>query len=305
MIWKTIFVNIQVINGKWGKKVLNCWLRCPAEYSAHLVDVVQHGLGPGEHLPTDGTGTAAGPVLLLQVSVESLHEGSPHVTDVTTPGLVVLVVSVHVVHQPSESPALFVANLTDTELLVILRNFPLGHLAHLPRLRRLVSLYPRPPSLPWLRLTAGNISERSLASLALNDLTSGSSFRCPGSWWCWGPLWWLGCCTECPGSPACREDSSPGPGGESLQERAGSSPDTWPTPPWRTAGGSEQQLFQSYSPTVLPLHTDLHCGAVSLPQAGVANTGGRTRESWADYFLQHLDIAVVTLLSTISIIMIR
>ena len=127
------------------------------------------------------TGAGLGVVLLIEVSVQSLHEGCPLMTDVTPPWLVVLVVSVHVVHQPSESPALFVANLTDTELLVILRNFPLGHLAHLPRLRRLVSLYPRPPSLPWLRLTAGNISERSLASLTLNDLTSGSSFRCPGS----------------------------------------------------------------------------------------------------------------------------
>ena len=124
--------------------------------------MVQHGLGPGEHLPTDGTGTAAGPVLLLQVSVESLHEGSPHVTDVTTPGLVVLVVSVHVVHQASEPTALFVANLTDAELLVILRYFPLGDLAHMSSLRRLVSLDPRPPSLPWLRLTDGTISVREV-----------------------------------------------------------------------------------------------------------------------------------------------
>ena len=118
--------------------------------------MVQHGLGPGEHLPTDGTGTAAGPVLLLQVSVECLDEGCPHITEVTSPGFVVLVVPVHVVHQPSEAPALFVANLADTELLVILGYFPLGHLAHLSGLGCLVALYPRSPSLPWLRLTAGN-----------------------------------------------------------------------------------------------------------------------------------------------------
>ena len=117
---------------------------------------MQHGLSSGEDLPTDGTGTSAGAVLLLQVAVESLDEGSPDITEVTSPGFVVLVVPVHVVHQPSEAPALFVANLADTELLVILGYFPLGHLAHLPCLGRLVALDPRSPSLPWLRLTAGN-----------------------------------------------------------------------------------------------------------------------------------------------------
>ena len=119
-----------------------------------LVNVMQHGLSSGEHLPTDGTGTSASPVLLLQVSVESLDEGCPHITDVTSPGFVVLVVPVHVVHQPSEPAALFVANLADAELLVILGYFPLGHLAHLPCLGRLVALYPRSASLPWLRLAA-------------------------------------------------------------------------------------------------------------------------------------------------------
>ena len=120
--------------------------------------MMQHGLRSGEHFPTDGTRTATCPVLLLQVSVEGLHEGSPHITDVAFPGFVVLMVSVHVVHQSSEATALFVANLTDAELLVVLRYFPLGDLAHLSGLRRLVSLNPRPSSLPWLRLTAGTIS---------------------------------------------------------------------------------------------------------------------------------------------------
>ena len=82
--------------------------------------MMQHGLGPGEDLPTHGTGTSAGAVLLLQVSVERLGEGCPHITDVTSPGFVVLVVPVHVVHQPSEAPALLLTQLTDTELLVTL-----------------------------------------------------------------------------------------------------------------------------------------------------------------------------------------
>ena len=81
---------------------------------------MQHGLSSGEHLPTHRTGTSAGAVLLLQVSVESLDKGCPHITEVTSPGFVVLVVPVHVVHQPSEAPALLLTQLTDTELLVTL-----------------------------------------------------------------------------------------------------------------------------------------------------------------------------------------
>ena len=122
----------------------------------HLIDVVEHGLSPAEDLPTDRARSPTHPVLLLQVAVESLDEGSPDITEVTSPGFVVLVISVHVVHQPPEAPALFVANLADTELLVILGYFPLGRLAHLSGLGSLVALYPRSPSLPWLRLTAGN-----------------------------------------------------------------------------------------------------------------------------------------------------
>ena len=130
-----------------------CFPSCPG---AHLVKVMEHGLSSAEHLPTDRAGTSTDPVLLLQVSVESLDEGCPLITEVTSPGFVVLVIPVHVLHQPSESPALFVTNLADTELLVILGYFPLGHFAHLSGLGSLVSLYPRSPSLPWLRLTAGN-----------------------------------------------------------------------------------------------------------------------------------------------------
>ena len=77
------------------------------------------------------TGTATNPVLLLQVSVQSLHEGCPLTTEMTYPGFVVLVVSVHVVHQPSEPSALFLTQLTDAELLVILGYFLLGILAQI------------------------------------------------------------------------------------------------------------------------------------------------------------------------------
>ena len=70
-----------------------------------------HGLGPGVDFTTRRTGGSVNVVFSLEVSVESLHEGSPHVTDVTTPGLVVLVVSVHVVHQASEAATLLAEDL--------------------------------------------------------------------------------------------------------------------------------------------------------------------------------------------------
>ena len=56
-------------------------------------------------------------MLSLEVSVQRLDEGSLLMTEVTAPRLVVLVVPVHVVHQPSESPALLITKLTDTEFL--------------------------------------------------------------------------------------------------------------------------------------------------------------------------------------------
>ena len=92
---------------------------------------MEHGLCSTEHLATDRTGASTHPVLLLQVPVESLHEGCPLITNVTSPGFVVLVVSVHVVHQPSEPPALFVAELADAEGLDTRGDFLLGLLAHL------------------------------------------------------------------------------------------------------------------------------------------------------------------------------
>ena len=64
------------------------------------------------------------------MSVESLDEGCPLITNVTSPGFVVLVVSVHVVHQPSEPTALFIAELTDAEGLDTRGYFLLGCLTH-------------------------------------------------------------------------------------------------------------------------------------------------------------------------------
>ena len=112
------------------------------------------------------------------MSVQSLDEGCPHITDVASPGFVVLVVSVHVVHEASEPPALFVTDLADTELFIVLGNFSLGDLAHLPCLGWLVPLDPRPPPLPGLRRTAGNIIREVWR---LNDLTSRFSVHCPAS----------------------------------------------------------------------------------------------------------------------------
>ena len=79
-----------------------------------------HGLSSAELLPADVTGAGLSVVLLLEVSVQSLHEGCPLMTDVTPPWLVVPVVFVHVVHQPSEAPTLPAAQLTDAELLTFL-----------------------------------------------------------------------------------------------------------------------------------------------------------------------------------------
>ena len=154
----------------------------------HLVDVVEHGLSSTEHFATDWTGTSTDPVLLLQVSVESLDEGCPLITEMTSPGFVVRVVSVHVVHQPAEPSALFVTHLekgsvyappswgkkqtnkttpppiygliaeanimnsflTDTECLYTLGYFLLGGVAHLAALRFLGHPVAGSPSLSGL-----------------------------------------------------------------------------------------------------------------------------------------------------------
>ena len=63
---------------------------------------------------------------VLHVSVQSLDKGCLHITDVTLPRLVVLVVSVRVVNQSPETPTLLLTDLTDAELLIVLRDFSLG-----------------------------------------------------------------------------------------------------------------------------------------------------------------------------------
>ena len=82
------------------------------------------------------------------MSVQSLDEGSPHITHVAPPGLVVHVVPMHVVHQPSEAPALLVTKLADAEPPVILRDFLLRKLAQLPCLGWLKASCSRSPSAP-------------------------------------------------------------------------------------------------------------------------------------------------------------
>ena len=65
-------------------------------------------------------------MLLLEVPVQSLDEGCPYITEMTPPWLIVFMVSVHVVHQPSEAPALLATQLTDTELSTAVRYLLLG-----------------------------------------------------------------------------------------------------------------------------------------------------------------------------------
>ena len=60
------------------------------------------------------------------MSVERLDEGCLVITVGALPGFVVTVVLVHVVHWPSKAPTLLAAQFTHTELLVVLRNLPLG-----------------------------------------------------------------------------------------------------------------------------------------------------------------------------------
>ena len=91
----------------------------------------QHGLSPGECFTTDVTGTPICTMLLLEVPVQSLDEGCPYITEMTPPGLIVFMVSVHVVHQPSEAPALLATQLAETELLAAVGQFLLGNITHL------------------------------------------------------------------------------------------------------------------------------------------------------------------------------
>ena len=109
----------------------------PTAQHLHLVlllvlrHVEQHGLGSGVGLPALWAGALVHLVDLLQMSVQSLHESFTGVAEAALPRFVVAVVFVHVVHQASEPPALFLAELADTELLVVLSNLLLGAVAQL------------------------------------------------------------------------------------------------------------------------------------------------------------------------------
>ena len=83
-----------------------------------------------EYLAAHRTGTTTQPVLILQVSVESLDKGCTLRTNMTFPRLVVLVVSVHMVHQASETTAIFIAEFTDAEGLDTFGDFLLGGVTH-------------------------------------------------------------------------------------------------------------------------------------------------------------------------------
>ena len=99
-----------------------------------LCDVEEHGLSSGVGLPALRTRTLIDVVDLLQMSVQSLHEGGAGVAEAALPRFVVAVVLVHVIHQPSEASALSAAKLTHAELLVVLGNLPLGEVAQFPLL---------------------------------------------------------------------------------------------------------------------------------------------------------------------------
>ena len=79
--------------------------------------MLHHCLSSTETFPTDWADAGLSVMNLFELFVQSLGEGCAKVTDVTLPRLVVLVVPVHVVHQPSESPALEATQLADTEFL--------------------------------------------------------------------------------------------------------------------------------------------------------------------------------------------
>ena len=92
--------------------------------------MMKHGLSSRIKFATEGADCSLGFMFLFEVSVQSLDESCPLTTEVTPPGLVVLVISVHVVHQPSEAPALLATQLTDAEPFVMLRESLLGGVAH-------------------------------------------------------------------------------------------------------------------------------------------------------------------------------
>ena len=112
--------------------------------------MLEHGLSSGVEFSADMTVGPVRVVLLLEVSVQRLDEGSLLITEVTAPWLVVRVISVHVVHQPSESAALFATQLTEAELLTAVRYFLLGAVSHSSCFWRAFIFVSWPPSLSFM-----------------------------------------------------------------------------------------------------------------------------------------------------------
>ena len=116
--------------------------------------MLQHGLSSGVEMSTDRTVGPGKVVLLLEVFVQRLDEGSLLMTDVTAPWLVVLMITVHVVHQSSESPALLATKLADTEPFSMLRKSNLRRFTHFSLFDLLEGFCLRTSLPPPLRLRA-------------------------------------------------------------------------------------------------------------------------------------------------------
>ena len=81
--------------------------------------MLKHRLSSRVDLSTLWASTLGHIMRLFEMSVESLDEGSPLVTVTALPGLVVLVVAMHVINQSSEPATLPAADLADAEPLIV------------------------------------------------------------------------------------------------------------------------------------------------------------------------------------------
>ena len=112
--------------------------------------MLEHGLSSGVEFSADMTVGPGRVVLLLEVSVQRLDEGSLLITEVTAPRLVVLMIPVHVVNQPSESPALLATQLADTEPFPMLRKSNLSRVTYFSLFDLLCGFCPWPSPPPLL-----------------------------------------------------------------------------------------------------------------------------------------------------------
>ena len=119
--------------------------------------MLQHGLSSGVKLSTDRTVGPGRVMLLLEVSVQRLDEGKLLITEVTAPWLVVRMFSVHVVHQPSESPALLATQLADTEPFPMLRKSNLSRVTYFSLFDLLCGFCPWPSPPPPLSVDDGHL----------------------------------------------------------------------------------------------------------------------------------------------------